>query len=739
MRNYNLASCNLDEIASSIINNSISVEDWFELLKAVRAIEDIEHSYIEMFESLVDISDNLKKLFYIYFAVVRSGSIRILVDPKRVREFVARWASLWADYIAAVLCDEDQQDLRLDNLKTVDFSKLITDGVQALQEHSADTLIKFIDADDFVDTDVLFVIKDQYLYSIKHYRAKRIIEAFFASRADDAYVMEDVEVCEEYKARIDQLIKPEVERRFVPTNEQLKAIKAGLDHRLLIVTGGPGTGKTTSVLYMLWFLLSQNTEMLHYDIHLAAPSGKAAERMYESLSSGLNCIIKSTNESVYRRLESLEGKTIHRLLNYNPEKGKYSFNEKVPFADQSIFIIDESSMIDIVLFSQLLVAIPRGARVILLGDANQLPSVDVGSVFKDIVDANRFVVRLRESKRFGRDSNIGKLANRVLNAKAKFKLSTLVASAEEAQITILSKIDLPSDELTTHSEHDSIFYRLVKRTAKTARDKDKKEMTELAKQWRSIFYSGLYEKALAIDPESLQNSCDSLCKELWSYAERARILCLQNDGVMGIRFVNQIIEEGFLDELRQIKLIEYTELAQNGGLFTEEEENTISRKDKKAAIETLVEKELRARHRVGQFLMVTRNQKDLGVYNGDCGFVVCGQRTKRLYLMLKKTNTHSRNSIIQDHNEFVFKPLSELKAEELKPAYAMTVHKSQGSEYDNIMVVLPSNSDHPLLTKQIIYTGVTRAKKTVTLVSTDEAFAAACCKNPVRDTGIVIN
>ena len=166
----------------------------------------------------------------------------------------------------------------------------------------------------------------------------------------------------------------------------------------------------------MWKLL-QNTELQNYTLYLAAPSGKAADRLKESISDELSKITKTLSDDekkIFDRLNNSESYTIHRLLSYNPSKNNFSYNSENQFSSDSIFVIDEASMIDINLFASLLEAIPDDAIVFILGDKDQLPSVDAGMVLGALLNAKEeSKTELKNSVRFKEDSEIGRLKNAV--------------------------------------------------------------------------------------------------------------------------------------------------------------------------------------------------------------------------------------------------------------------------------------------------------------------------------------
>lgn len=249
-----------------------------------------------------------------------------------------------------------------------------------------------------------FVVFDKHLFAAKYFIAKCGIEdritKILKKRAKNTFTASEDEIADYFKNLSDITLN----------EEQQKAIQRGLKENL-IITGGPGTGKTTVVCYLLWKLF-QNTELQNYSLYLAAPSGKAADRLKESISDELSKCKKLSNEEqmIFNKLNNSESYTIHRLLSYNPSKNSFLYNREQQFNPESIFVIDEASMIDISLFASLLEAIPDDAIVFILGDKDQLPSVDAGMVLGDLLDAKKdSKTELKNSVRFKEDSEIGRL------------------------------------------------------------------------------------------------------------------------------------------------------------------------------------------------------------------------------------------------------------------------------------------------------------------------------------------
>lgn len=463
--------------------------------------------------------------------------------------------------------------------------------------------------------------------------------------------------------------------------EQALAIARGVSDNL-IITGGPGTGKTTVVFFILRVLLKK-AEYGNYSVYLAAPSGKAADRMQESIGKSLACVTagerSGADAAAYEKISRSEGSTIHRMLKYRPKDGMFTYNAEHPFPQESIIVIDEASMIDISLFARLLDAIPQGARVFLLGDKDQLPSVDAGAVLGELLaQKEESVVALTESRRFTADSSIGRFARAVNDAgrtKSEIQEKLAFKPAEGAAFPVESAL-----------QEDAVSFFELPAEFK----KKESAVQKLAKNW-AAFYAGISDAAEKVKvPGSRKvDSADGVCNALWEYTERARILCAERSGGTGTSALNELVCCSVRPESA-----------------------------KAGAQETFV----------GKIVMLNRNQDAYKLYNGDTGVLVpspLGQGSVP-FVMFKKSGN------------FVFHSLSAFPAEDIDTAFAITVHKSQGSEFRNVLLFLPDNENHPLLTKQIIYTGITRAKKYCTIVSKEALFRKGVTRVLPRDTGIVI-
>lgn len=603
-------------------------------------------------ELQTDISESVENFLKMIFLLQGAGNTRFSLD---VAKFNEKWMVLWNGLQA------------MSGEVFNDFMPTIQSAVQDIQTDKYTNMIECrIENKETLDEAVTkpFVIHDGYIYITKYFDAKCIIERVAREifkcgiTPDHKPIQECIENIAAIHVKNPRFANDEnPEGKFLVNEEQAEAILRGQNENL-IITGGPGTGKTTVVLYILWKWLASNNEFLDWDIRLAAPSGKAADRMRESLIHGLNGIEKSaregSGEKIYKKLLDLQSSTIHRLLKYIPTSGKFNYNRNNPFSKNTLFVIDEASMIDISLFASFLQAVPTGAKVFVLGDPFQLPSVGAGAVLGEILSQkNNFSVKLKESNRFTDESEIGQLAHAIL---------------QNAETEILQQVSM--------QDRNTVKFKDI--PACTLKETEKQVKT-LVDEWLSDMQD-LPTLAAQVDRKP------EVRETLWNLSLKKRMLSAERKGPRGVETLNRLACKNMM-------------------------RNEVARENTDG------------KYFAGELLILTQNQAMYKLYNGDTGIVIF--RDNRPYLMLKK-------------DEFVFYPLALLPADALESAFAITIHKSQGSEYEHILMFLPSQIGHPLLTNQIVYTGITRAKKTVTTVASPEAFQAACSTITKRETGVVL-
>lgn len=379
---------------------------------------------------------------------------------------------------------------------------------------------------------------------------------------------------------------------------QIEAIRAAITNKLLVITGGPGTGKTTIIKSILQIFSKQTSKIL-----LAAPTGRAAKRMTEATG--------------------LQSKTIHRLLEFNFAKGGFQKNEEnLLICD--LIILDEASMIDILLIHHLLKSIPKHATLIIVGDINQLPSVGPGSVLKDIIRSKACtVVELNEIFRQAQKSSIVVNAHKIINGQYpvinNIENTDLYFIKEDKQENVLDKIiRVVKDRIPSKFKYDSV--------------------------------------------------------------SDIQVLTPMNRGIIGTTKLNEALQDAL--NPHGFELIRG-----------------------------------RQRYRVGDKVMQIRNNYDKDVFNGDTGYI-------------KIIDVENQTVVVSIDNLDIKYEYSEL--DELILAYAISIHKSQGSEYP--VVVIPLVAQHyVMLARNLLYTGITRGKNLVVLIGSKRAMFLAVSNNKIMN------
>lgn len=418
---------------------------------------------------------------------------------------------------------------------------------------------------------------------------------------DQSFDVADIEI----EARIREIEK---QTKMELEEHQLTAVKEAIRNGLLVITGGPGTGKTTTINTIIRYF-----ELEGYDIFLAAPTGRAAKRMSETTG--------------------FEARTIHRMLELNGGmEGNEGFlrNELNPL-ETDVIIIDEMSMVDISLMNSMLKAIIAGTRLILVGDVNQLPSVGAGSVLKDIIDSGLFhTVKLKKIFRQAGTSDI------IVNAH---------------------KINRGEKVLLDNKSMDFFFLKRY--------DADK-----------------IINVTLQLIVQKLPKFVDASTYDI-------QVLTPMRKGLLGVERLNGILQNYLNPPDKKKKEKEH-----GSTLFREG--------DKVMQVKNNYQLEWEIRSKYGLAI-----DKGTGVFNGDTGII-------------EEINDFSETFTISfDEGRMVEYPYKQL--DELELAYAVTIHKSQGSEYPAVVIPLLSGP-RMLMNRNLLYTAVTRAKKCVTIVGNDEAF-----------------
>lgn len=429
---------------------------------------------------------------------------------------------------------------------------------------------------------------------------------------------------------------------FGEATDQMEAARKALLRPFSLISGGPGTGKTTTVLKILVLLLEQDPDLV---IHLAAPTGKAAARLQESVRLGLHEL--KCGREVGRQIAMLEASTLHRLLGAIPGSVFFRHNEKQPLA-ADLVVVDEASMVDLPLMAKLLAALPRTCRFILLGDKDQLASVEAGSVLSGIVEAaleapapsaapplGGSATLLTINYRFGNASPIFRICNAVRDGEAEAALAVFQESSPD-----LGRTELPA----AGALKESLRARVVE------------GYRELLQQT---------EPAAALEAFS-----------------RFQILTPLRQGPYGKENLNRLVEEILREE----------------GLVAPGK-----------------------RDFPGRPLMVTENDYGVRLFNGDVG-VLLEDEGGNLMAFFRREDGSIRK-------------VSPLRLPLTDPAFAITVHKSQGSEFDEVLVLLPP-SDARMLTRELVYTAISRARRGAEIWSTEDVLRRAIGRKVTRACGL---
>ncbi|WP_374404576.1 exodeoxyribonuclease V subunit alpha [Niveibacterium sp.] len=465
------------------------------------------------------------------------------------------------------------------------------------------------------------------------------------------------------RAQIDQLFPADAQRSG-PDRQKLAAALA-LQGGLTVISGGPGTGKTHTVVGLLAALLTLQPDTR---VALAAPTGKAAARMMDTLRRRTADLPAAIRE----RLPT-EAWTIHRLLGVTSEAGRFRHHRDNPLPIDAL-VVDEASMLDLALATRLVEAMPTGARLILLGDKDQLAAVEAGAVFAELSAGQRFsdrraaelatlvggepdalrdiasgvaplpdsVVWLTESRRFLADSGIGRLASDINAGRGVEALAWMQAGTDESVRWIDDAGDAPSAA--------SLAAVLA---------------------GYAPYFEALLDEASGHDPAVLMRALD-----------RFRVLCAVQAGPRGVMAINEFVAQ----RVRR--------------LTTPASSNPWYR---------------------GRAVMILRNDYALRVFNGDIGLCVPGPDGELAVAFPDSDGTWRR--------------LTPSRLPEHTDAFAMTVHKSQGSEFERVHLLLPASAA-AVMTRELAYTAVTRAASAVEISGNGEIFIAACAQPTLRRSGL---
>jgi exodeoxyribonuclease V alpha subunit len=454
----------------------------------------------------------------------------------------------------------------------------------------------------------------------------------------DRYWIEECRVAEDVLALADARRSgsvPDINRLFPDSfAEQRGAAQLALSRALTVLTGGPGTGKTTTVARLL-ALLAEQAELdgkPRLRIALAAPTGKAAARLLEAVQLEVDALAPADRE----RLPALAATTLHRLLGSRPDTSSRFRHNRENRLPHDVIVVDETSMVSLTMMARLLEAVRPDSRLLLVGDPDQLASVEAGAVLADLVEGLTAVVdspvaTLVTPHRFG--ESIGALADAIRDGDADAAVRVLAAGGE-------------------HIEWVDVH------------------------QPAEVLRKVLVPHALRLREAAVLGDADAALKTL----EQHRLLCAHRRGPYGVAYWNRQVERW---------LSEQTDMP------------------------------LWADWYVGRPVLVTANDYGLGLYNGDTGVAVLRDGGLRAAMATSAGPVQFATGRLAD----------------VETMHAMTIHKSQGSQAVEITVLLPP-TDSRLLTRELLYTAVTRAREKVRLVGSADQLRAAVTRRAIRATGL---
>ncbi len=470
-----------------------------------------------------------------------------------------------------------------------------------------------------------FVVEDSSLYLYRYWKYESIIAESVRNLSRVA-----PQALSNIESILTQLFPVEtLDTSIEGIDWQKYAVEQSLNQNFSMITGGPGTGKTTTVIKLLSALIS--IKKLDVKISLAAPTGKAASRLQESINSGktkLQQLLGDTTDYIPDHVY-----TIHKLLGpkYLSPYFKYDQTRKLPF---DVVVIDEASMIDVPLMAKFLQALKPNARLILLGDIHQLASVEVGSVLADLSGAlpdQTFF--LKKTYRFS--GAIKALATHVNKQNYPQVLTVLANNGDEV-------------ELIAHGQ-SALKFLLSKTIEYIANIKNSHDIATIFKHFNAF-----------------------------------QILCSNNFGDYGLEGINHFIEHGL--ENKNV-------ISKSGGWY------------------------------VGKPIMISENvsHSSMRLNNGDIGICL--------------PDAEGKLFVYFESDSLGYKKYSPSKLPKYQVAYAMSIHKSQGSEFDHVVIALPETSN-PILTKELLYTGITRAKKHVTMIANRSILQEMIAQKVSRNGGL---
>lgn len=738
----------LDSFISSYEDASISVEAFIDECRDFPFVKPIVIALAEQYLKTYKELFTKAHMFWLMTLSLKleDGDICVKIDENSLKGLIF-------DKICSNLYENDEFSAEL----VKELEQKIQAFVQRVVTSSKEELLKVknpIVSDDLNDKAPLFVYAPNTEQERIYFRSFYVYEHCASS-----FVKEKSHSKTEYcQSEIDYL-KNALSILFDDSNAKVNWQKVAAASSYLsdfsVICGGPGTGKTTTVLKLLMLLLAKDPDE-HKQILLCAPTGKAATRMVESIEGQLQkgsdflktfkllCDDNHVQES--QKLLDMIPKTattVHKCIKVIPHKEKPVYNESNPLPCD-ILVVDEVSMISLGLFAKLIKAIGPNTKVILLGDKDQLFSVEPGTVFSDLCSvlnqknpiSKAKLKLLSEITSYSEDSLLQKNG---LGYNISENVSMLVESHRFKSTSKLGLLATRVNQITEDNKNEVDSW--YKDENLITENKSDKELFDKDAEVCSIFINdksrvGLRSMSSRISIESQKFL--SAKDEFLSYLSELNFI-VRNEDEAKIAF----------DRLNHYRILCAN---RNGPLGTVEINKKVN-----SDVQTFLKKsKLNFRYDPedfypGKVILITKNDSFLNVDNGDVGFVAFSTEDDKAENRLKVFFPPKDGSLKQDKLYGSIRVISPERLGDYESGFAMTIHKSQGSEYSYVCMVLCATYN-PVLTKELIYTGLTRAKskdisdgdKTVTvggkvsIITDKELFKECVVKRVHRESGLSV-
>jgi exodeoxyribonuclease V alpha subunit len=476
-----------------------------------------------------------------------------------------------------------------------------------------------------------------------------------------------------------------------PDGEAARAVRLAATRALALIVGGPGTGKTFSVTRLLAALMQGRA----LSVALAAPTGKAAARMREAIREATDVTaqpVLDVSDDVRARLQALPATTLHRLVGVRPDgSSRHTAANPIP---AQLVIVDEVSMVDLTMMRRLVEAVHPDARLVLLGDRDQLASVEAGCVLADLVPATGTAPLAGNTQTFTRSRRFESAPDIALIAACLQSYATrhpdLPSGDPPAALARAIEVFSGARHASQETQPE---WRIERLGAPDRSDRYAKPAAQQLTRLAAPYLEGYAEALIAALGDGQQVDDPQWQRELLAVFDRYRVLAVHRRGPLGVQQLEQALAKRIRDAI-------------DAGRGDRAHRRSI---------------DLGEGHWVGRPILITENAYDIGLMNGDVGIV------------LPLADGAAGVFPHETPGEVRCVALSRLPPHE--GALAMTVHKSQGSQFDHVALVL-AGRDSPIQTRELIYTGVTRAKQRLSWLGDLDELRIALARQVRRESGL---